>query len=72
MELKEIEKEKEPKNLTDTIVESMFEANADANIYIEPLSGPIPQAETKLMLKPEPINRLGWFTGFKISSREHC
>ena len=48
MEPKEIEQ----KNLTDRIVESMSEAEAD--IYIEPISTPTPEAE--VLLEPKPIN----------------
>ena len=65
MELKEIE----PRNLTDKIVESMSEAEADA--YVEPIDTytpetevginksvvPIPEAEAELLLEPESINR---------------
>ena len=56
-------KENEPRNLTDKIVESMSEANAEdyaeseANTYVEPRYGPKPEGEAEPMLKPEPINR---------------
>ena len=55
-------KENEPRNLTDKIVESMSEANAEdyaeseANTYVEPLYRP-KQGEAEPMLEPEPINR---------------
>ena len=58
MELNEIQ----ARNLTDKIVESMSEANAEdyaeseANTYVEPLYRP-KQREAEPMLEPEPINR---------------
>ena len=58
MELNEIQ----ARNLTDKIVESMSEANAEdyaeseANTYVEPLYRP-KQGEAEPMLEPEPINR---------------
>ena len=65
MELKEIE----PRNLTDKIVESMSEVEAEA--YVEPKYTyspeteveiitsvvPIPKAEAEFLLEPKPINR---------------
>ena len=51
------------RNLTDKIVESMSEANAEdhaeseANTIVEPINRSKPQGETEPMLKPEPINR---------------
>ena len=56
-------KENEPRNLTDKIVESMSEANAEdhaeseANTIVEPINRSKPQGEAEPMLKPEPINR---------------
>ena len=58
MELNEIQ----ARNLTDKIVESMSEANAEdyaeseANTYVEPLYRP-KQGEAEPMFEPEPINR---------------
>ena len=56
-------KENEPGNLTDKVVESMCEANAEdhaeseANTIVEPINRSKPQGEAEPMLKPEPINR---------------
>ena len=58
MELNEIQ----ARNLTDKIVESMSEANAEdyaesePNTYVEPLYRP-KQGEAEPMFEPEPINR---------------